>query len=163
MNKEMIRNDFIQAVEDVYSMLFTDGINDGIKLYLLDQSTSGGFYKESKVKRYKKPVLLVARTHMNVTKRKEDTAEIFNHDTPKFTASLKSMMDNNIPCYTYEDFRNLEKSYIEFHGDFYEIKSVKPTTFVGDIFATITFECEQDFSITSLCVVEEEDEENAET
>lgn len=155
MNKQ-IQNDFVKAVEDVYTTLFTDGLTDGINLYVLDESTEKGFYQESKVKKYKKPVLLVAKVKNKAEKRKEDTAEADTNNLPKFTVSLKSMSDNNIPCYSEKDWDMLKRCYVEFHGYFYEVKQVIPSTFVGDVFATITLECTYNSQIKSLSVVESE-------
>lgn len=73
MNKEI--QAFVDGINEVYATLFTDGVEDGINLYLLDPETSGGFYKESKVKRYKQPVLLVAKAQANMTTKRDEVVE----------------------------------------------------------------------------------------
>ena len=99
MDKE-IQEAFVDGMNEVYSVMFTDGVNDGVKLYLLDPSTDGGFYKESKVKKYKKPVLLVAKAQTNMKVKGDEVIESDIKNLPKFTVPYKSMRDNNIPCQT---------------------------------------------------------------
>ena len=162
MDKE-IQEAFVDGMNEVYSVMFTDGVNDGVKLYLLDPSTEGGFYKESKVKKYKKPVLLVAKAQTNMKVKGDEVVESDIKNLPKFTVPYKSMRDNNIPCHTENDWDILKRGFIEFHEAFYEIKSAKPQTFVEDLFLTILFECEYRKDITSLLVVTDDTEEGGQS
>ena len=162
MDKE-IQEAFVDGMNEVYSVMFTDGVNDGVKLYLLDPSTEGGFYKESKLKKYKKPVLLVAKAQTNMKVKGDEVIESDIKNLPKFTVPYKSMRDNNIPCQTENDWDILKRGFIEFHGAFYEIKSAKPQTFVEDLFLTILFECEYRKDITSLLVVTDDTEEGGQS
>lgn len=162
MDKE-IQEAFVDGMNEVYSVMFTDGVNDGVKLYLLDPSTEGGFYKESKVKKYKKPVLLVAKAQTNMKVKGDEVVESDVKNLPKFTIPYKSMRDNNIPCQTEKDWDILKRGFIEFHEAFYEIKSAKPQTFVEDLFLTILFECEYRKDITSLLVVTDDTEEGGQS
>ena len=162
MDKE-IQEAFVDGMNEVYSVMFTDGVNDGVKLYLLDPSTDGGFYKESKVKKYKKPVLLVAKAQTNMKVKGDEVIESDIKNLPKFTVPYKSMRDNNIPCQTEKDWDILKRGFIEFHEAFYEIKSAKPQTFVEDLFLTILFECEYRKDITSLLVVTDDTEEGGQS
>lgn len=162
MDKE-IQEAFVDGMNEVYSVMFTDGVNDGVKLYLLDPSTEGGFYKESKVKKYKKPVLLVAKAQTNMKVKGDEVVESDVKNLPKFTIPYKSMRDNNIPCQSESDWDVLKRGFIEFHEAFYEIKSVKPQTFVEDLFLTVLFECEYRKDITSLLVVTDDTEEGGQS
>lgn len=153
MNKE-IQDAFVDGIHEVYSIMFTDGVNDGVKLYLLDISTSGGFYKESKVKRYKPPVLLVAKAQTSMKPKGDDVIESEFKDLPKFTVTYKSLREKGIPCQTESDWDILKRGYIEFHDSFYEIKNVKPSTFVEDLFLTMVFECEYRPDVTKVLVEE---------
>lgn len=162
MDKE-IQEAFVDGMNEVYSIMFTDGVNDGVKLYLLDPSTDGGFYKESKVKKYKKPVLLVAKAQTNMKVKGDEVIESDVKNLPKFTIPYKSMRDNNIPCQSESDWDVLKRGFIEFHEAFYEIKSVKPQTFVEDLFLTVLFECEYRKDITSLLVVTNDTEEGGQS
>lgn len=157
MDKE-IQDAFVDGLNEVYSIMFTDGVNDGIKLYLLDPRTDGGFYKESKVKKYRKPVLLVAKAQSNMKIKKEEVVESEVKDLPKFTVPFKSLRDNGVACQTEKDWDILRRAYIEFHGAFYEVKTVKPNTFVEDVFLTVLFECEYRKDVTSVYVTDDIEE-----
>ena len=157
MNSE-IQKAFVDGMYEIYTTMFSDGVNDGIKLYLLDSSTDGGIYRESKVKRYKKPVLLVARVLNNVSDNNDDTVESETKNKPRFTVPVKTLINNEIECSNEKDFNVLLKGYIEFHNCFYEIKKVTPTTYVQDTFLLIQFECEYRKDLNSLLVVEDIEE-----
>lgn len=158
MDKE-IQDAFVDGLNEVYSIMFTDGVSDGVNLYLLNPDTEGGFYGESKVKRYKKPVLLVAKTQSNMKARSEEVVEAEFKDLPKFTVPYKSLRDRGVACQTEKDWEYLRRGYIEFHGAYYEIKSVEPMTFVEDVFLTIVFECEYRSDVTSIFVTDDNEEE----
>jgi hypothetical protein len=158
MDKE-IQDAFVDGLNEVYSVMFTDGVNDGVNLYLLDPTTNSGFYKESKVKRYKKPVLLVGKAQSNMKVKGEEVVESEVKDLPKFTVTYKSLRDKGVACQTEKDWDILRRGFIEFHGAFYEIKTVKPMTFVEDVFLTILFECEYRGDITSILVIDDNEEE----
>ena len=162
MDKE-IQEAFVDGMNEVYSVMFTDGVNDGVKLYLLDPSTDGGFYKESKVKKYKKPVLLVAKAQTNMKVKGDELVESDIKNLPKFTVPYKSMRDNNIPFQSEIDCDVLKIGFIGFHEAFYVIKSVKPQTFVEDLLLTVLFECEYRKDITSLLVVTDDTEEGGQS
>lgn len=141
MNKE-IQDAFTDGIYDVYSIMFTDGISDGIKLYLFDEETRRNFYKESKVKRFKPSKLLVAKAEADMQEReKDDYPEDDFKNHPTFTVPYKSLRGNDISCQTEEDFRVLRKAYIEFHKAFYEVQKVSVRTFIEDVFEFITFKC----------------------
>ena len=53
----------------------------------------------------------------------------------------------------------LRRGYIEFHGAYYEIKNVKPMTFVEDVFLTVVFECEYRSDVTSIFITDDNEEE----
>ena len=153
MNKE-IQKAFLEGINEVYSTLFTDGKQDGVKLYLLDSSTKGGIYRESKVKRYKRPVLLVCKAQLNPSKTDESVeSEIKTH--PKFTVPTQSLLDNGIECQKECDLDTLKRGYMEFHNSFYEIKNVTPNTFLADTFMTLLFECEYRKDVKEILVVED--------
>ena len=154
MDKE-IRKEFYDGVHEVYSIMFTDGKEDGIKLYLLS-SADGGIYKESKVKKYKAPVLIVAKATMS--QQREDGTPETVHDHPTFRATLKSLNENGIESDSESDWETLRKAYIEFHGAFYEIQEVKPTIYVEDAFMAVDLVCEQRKDVKSLLVEEEPEE-----
>ena len=155
MDRE-IHKEFFEGIYEVYSTVFTDGINDGIELFRFSDDNISSLYKETKVKVYKKPVLLVAKalTGIQVTDI-EVGDEIM--DKPTFKVPYKSLFDKGVACQTEADWDYLEKSYIKFHEAFYEVKEVKPETFIEDSFMFISFICEYRRDITNLIL--EQDEE----
>ena len=152
-----IHQEFLEGIYEVYSVVFTDGKNDGIELYRLSDSNYSGFYKELKVKKYKKPVLLVAKA---VSAIQPSEVEVQNDvlDVPTFIVPYKSLLDNNVSCQTEDDWNYLNRSFIKFHEAYYEVKSTKPGVFIEDSFMTITFVCEYRRDIKEL-LIEEEGEE----
>ena len=154
MDKE-IRKDFIEGIYEVYSTVFTDGVNDGIELFRFSDNVSN-LYKETKIKVYKKPVLLVAKASAGIQVTDIEVGDEIL-DKPTFKVPYKSLLDNGIECQTEADWDYLEKSYIKFHNAFYEVQQVKPETFIEDSFMFISFGCEYRRDITSLIL--EKDEE----
>lgn len=157
MNKE-IYTEFLEGIHEVYSTVFTDGIEDGIKLYRLSDDNFTTLYKERKVKRYKEPILLVAKAVSGVQVNDVEVADE-TIDKPTFTVPYKSMLDNGLICQTEEDWDYLDKSFIEFHNAFYEVKKTRPSTFIQDTFMMIVFECEYRKDIKDLLLEEKEEEE----
>lgn len=113
MDKE-IQDAFVDGLNEVYSIMFTDGVSDGVNLYLLSPDTDGGFYGESKVKRYKKPVLLVAKTQSNMKAKGDEVVESEFKDLPKFTVPYKSLRDKGVACQTEKDWSILKEVTLSF-------------------------------------------------
>lgn len=156
MDKE-IHKAFLDGIHEVYSIMFTDGKNDGIELFLLSDDNYTSIYKERKVKRYKKPVLLVAKA---VSGMQVNDVEVGINilDNPVFTVPYKSLLENNIECQTEKDWEYLNRSFVKFHDVYYEVKKARPNTFIEDSFMTVVFECEYRKDIEDLLIEEEEDE-----
>ena len=136
-----IRNDFIEGVQEIFSTLFNDGIDDGIDLYLLSKRTeSSSVYNEQKEKIYKKPVRLVCSAQL--TPEEGENVEEYK-SRAIFKVPLKSLQDNNIPI----DLDTLNKSLIKFKEVFYTVTVVKPATYVEDVFLLYSFECVESATI----------------
>lgn len=156
MDKE-IHKAFLDGIHEVYSIMFTDGVNDGIELFLFSEDNNTVLYRERKVKRFKKPVLLVAKV-VSGMQVNDVQVGIKILDNPVFTVPYKSLLENNINCQTEKDWEYLNSSYVKFHDMFYEVKKVSPNTFIEDSFMTVAFECEYRKDITDLLIEEEEDD-----
>ena len=50
MADESIRKDFVDGVQEIFTTLFNDGVNDGINLYLMSDKTKTNVYGENKFK-----------------------------------------------------------------------------------------------------------------
>ncbi len=162
MDKD-IRDAFLDGTQEVFSILFTDGLNDGINLYLMDlEHTIPSPYGETKVKYYHKPVRLVSKMRSSMTERTVAIADLDIHEEPNFVVTAKDCILKNIPHETEEDFEYLRKSYIEYKGSFYKVDNVRLRGYVEDTFLFIVFVCEIDLDVHSLMVCEEPQEETAE-
>lgn len=151
MDKE-IQKAFYDGVHEVYSIMFTDGIDDGINLYMLDEGNET-FYRESKFKTYKTPILLVAKSVSSMQERSDALADLDYSDSQTFTVTHKSLDEKGIPCATEEDFRELRKAYIEFHGSYFKLKKVQPRIFVENMYMAFDFVCDLDVNVHGLSVI----------
>ena len=155
-----IRKDFVDGVQEIFTTLFTDGVSDGINLYLLSDKTITNVYGETKYKMYKEPILLVAKAQLTPTQGEQDVEVIKERAT--FTIPLKSLQENNIGV-TNTDLDNIRKGVIEFHGVFYTIDNISPKAYIEDVFLMYQLDCTEDKYITSVLVEEEEETEELPT
>lgn len=155
-----IRKDFVDGVQEIFTTLFTDGVSDGINLYLLSDKTITNVYGETKYKVYKKPILLVAKSQLTPTQGEQDVEVI--KESATFTIPLKSLQENNIGV-TNTDLDNIRKGVIEFHGVFYTIDNISPKAYIEDVFLMYQLDCTEDKYVTSVLVEEEEDTEELPT
>ena len=144
-----IRKDFVDGVNEIFTTLFNDGVNDGIKLYLMSDKTKTNVYKESKYKKYKKPKLLVAKAYLEPFQGEEDVKAI--KDAATFTVPLKSFQNNDLSV-SGADLDEMRKGVIEFHGVFYTIDNIIPKAYVEDVFLMYNFVCTEDKNVTSISV-----------
>ena len=154
-----IRKDFVAGVQEIFTTLFTDGVSDGINLYLLSDKTITNVYGETKYKMYKEPILLVAKAQLTPTQGEQDVEVIKERAT--FTIPLKSLQENNIGV-TNTDLDNIRKGVIEFHGVFYTIDNISPKAYIEDVFLMYQLDCTEDKYVTSVLVEEEEETEETE-
>lgn len=155
-----IRKDFVDGVQEIFTTLFTDGVTDGVNLYLLSDKTITNVYGETKYKVYKKPILLVAKSQLTPTQGEQDVEVI--KESATFTIPLKSLQENNIGV-TNTDLDNIRKGVIEFHGVFYTIDNISPKAYIEDVFLMYQLDCTEDKYVTSVLVEEEEETEELPT
>ena len=156
MANERIKKDFVDGVHTIFTTLFSDGVNDGINLYLMSESTKTNVYGESKYKMYQAPKLLVAKAQLTPTQGEQDVEGI--KDQATFVVPLKSLQENNLGV-TNADLENMRKGVIEFHGVFYTIDNILPKTYIEDVFLMYHFVCTEDKQVTSVLVEETEEGE----
>ena len=156
MADESIRKDFVDGVQEIFTTLFNDGVNDGINLYLLSDKTEVNVYGESKCKTYKPPKLLVAQANLIPTQGEQDVQVI--KDNAVFTVPLKSLQNNDLGV-TNEDLDTLRKGVIEFHGVYYTIDNIIPKAFIEDVYLMYQFICTED-KYTKSILIEKEEVEN---
>lgn len=141
-----IRKDFVEGIYEVFTTLFNEGVEDGIYLYRVKESTPN-VYGERKEKYFEAPILLVSTAKLDPTFGAQPIEDIKN--TAEFKVPLKSLQLNNVELKN-SDLDSLRDSIIEFQGVFYEVLNVKPTTYIEDVFLFYTFECKEDKLIHSM-------------
>ena len=135
-----IQKAFIDGVEQIYSTMFTDGVNDGVELFYLDEDSTkvDSVYRESKVKKYKDPIMLVANAKLSFTDQEEYVMDK-KYDAV-FKVPYKSLMEHD--CDVSKDgLKVMQRGKIDFHGVSYKIDEIKPTTFVENVFLIYEFCC----------------------
>lgn len=148
-----IRKDFVDGVQEIFTTLFNDGVNDGINLYLLSEKTRTSVYKESKYKKYKQPKMLVTQARLTPTQGEQNVEGI--KDKAIFVVPLKSLQERGLGV-TNSDLDIMRKGVIEFHGVFYTIDNILPKAYIEDVFLMYHFVCTEDKHVTNI-VIEEGD------
>lgn len=149
MADESIRKDFVEGVQEIFTTLFNDGVNDGIKLYLLSDSTKTNVYKESKYKVYQQPKMLVAQARLTPEQGEEDVKGI--KESAVFIVPLQSLRIAGLNV-TNTDLDTMRKGVIEFHGVFYTVDNILPKAYIEDVFLMYHFVCTEDKHTTSISV-----------
>lgn len=144
-----IRKDFVDGVQEIFTTLFNDGVNDGLNLYLLSDKTKTNVYGESKYKKYKAPKRLVTQARLTPTQGEQDVKSI--KDNAVFVVPLKSLQDNGLGV-TNADLDIMRKGVIEFHGVYYTIDNILPKAYIEDVFLMYHFVCTEDKYVTSILV-----------
>lgn len=155
MADESIRKDFVDGVQDIFTTLFNDGKNDGLKLYLMSNDTTTNIYGESKYKVYQQPKMLVTQARLTPTQGEQDVEGI--KDKAIFIVPLKSLQENELGV-TNSELDEIRKGVIEFHGVFYTIDNIIPKAYIEDIFLMYQFICTEDKYVTSVMVEEIQEE-----
>ena len=135
-----IQEAFIDGIHEVYSTMFTDGEDDGIDLYFLDMKSTkvDNVYRESKSKKYGKPIRLVSHANLSPTIQDVPIKDI-EYDAV-FKVPLKEFINHKIDV-SPTGLDTMRKGKISFDGKDYEIKNILPTTFVRDVFLVYQFIC----------------------
>lgn len=148
-----IRKDFVDGVNEIFTTLFNEGVEDGVELYLMSDKTSTNVYGESKYKLYQQPKMLVAKANLTPTQGDNDVEAI--KDKAVFTVTLKSLQDNGLAV-TNADLDIMRKGVMQFHDVFYTIDNILPKAYIEDVFLMYQFECTEDKHVTEVAVEEAE-------
>lgn len=160
MADESIRKDFVDGVQEIFTTLFNDGVNDGINLYLMSDKTKTNVYGENKFKMYKQPKLLVAKANLTPTQGEQDVEGI--KDSAVFVVPVKSLQENELGV-TNVDLDIMRKGVIEFHGVYYKVENILPKAYIEDVYLMYHFVCTEDKQTKSLLVEEPEVPEETES
>lgn len=151
MADESIRKDFVDGVQEIFTTLFNDGVNDGLDLYLLSTQTKQNVYGENKVKIYQNPIKLVAQAHINPTQGEQDVETV--KGVADFVVPLKDLQDKGLDVST-KGLEILRKGVIDFHGTYYIIDNIVPKAYIEDVFLMYTFYCTEDLQMGEITIEE---------
>lgn len=137
MAQKRLSEDFLEGIYEVYSTLMTDQIF----LKLLDEdSTVTNIYEETKEKKYLAPIQLVGKFTYSVSQGEQEVEG--NQEVVTVNVPTKSLLDKGVNL-APENYKTLEKGVISYEGVDYEIKQVKPTTNIDNVFQFYVFYCEK--------------------
>ena len=132
-----ISDEFLNGIYEVFSILMTNQIF----LKLLDEdNTETNIYDETPKKQYLEPIQLVGKFSLSVEQGEQYVEGVQDYVTA--TIPTKSLLDKGINI-TPQNYDTLEKGVISYKGIDYEIKMVRPTVNVDDVFQFYTFYCEK--------------------
>lgn len=149
-----IRKDFVEGIQEIFTTLFNDGVEDGIDLYLLSTKTKKSVYGESKSKLYQSPIKLVAQVHINPTQGEQDVETV--KGDAQFTVPLKDLENKGLDVST-QGLTLLRQGVIDFHGTKYIIYNISPKAYIEDVFLMYTFSCTEDLQMSEIVVEEPEE------
>lgn len=159
LTTDEIRQQFVDGINEVYSTMFTDGVNSGVYFYPLHEPAKKSVYKEVKFKQYLSPVLLVAKVQISPQIEEEDVKA--QKGKAVISVTVKSLMDNNIDV-SYSNLLNIKKGVFKYKDTFYGIDTVEPKVFVRDTFMVYEFNCTEDLSTKEVEIYEPPVEEGEE-
>lgn len=136
-----IQNAFLDGINEVFSIMFTDQV----KIYFLDvEGSKTNIYGECKEPVYKDPLTLVAKVSMDISYDSKDSSDSsFFRETSNATIVIpaKQFILNEIP---YEDEKALEtlrRCEFEFSGYRFEVITVNLKTLIADKWQLCEFNC----------------------
>ena len=134
-----IQNAFLDGLEEVYSIMFTNRL----ELRLLDEDeTEVNIYGESPEKVYQNPIQLVGRIQTTF-EQGDDPVEGVKIDAV-ITIPTKQLISNQIPHQTEENLETLRKAKFSYDGFEYLVEKVVPKTLVADKWQLYEFSCRVD-------------------
>ena len=137
MAQKRLSEEFLDGIYEVFSEMMTNQIF----LKLLDGTTPTNIYGETKQKKYlEPPIQLVGKFSISKGQGEEVVEGVQIYATA--TIPTKSLLDNNIDI-SPKNYHALEKGVIHYDGVDYEIKQVKPTTNIDNVFQFYVFYCEK--------------------
>ena len=135
-----IQNAFLDGLEEVFSIMFTDRL----QLRLLDEESTGvNIYGEDTTSKvYLEPIQLIGRIRTTFTQG-ENPVEGVQIDAI-VTIPTKQLITNNIPHQTDSDLDILKKAKFSYDGFDYLVEKVTPKTLVADKWQMYDFSCRVD-------------------
>lgn len=134
-----IQNAFLDGIEELFSIMFTDRLNLSL---LNEEDTKVNIYDETPKKVYKEPIQLIGRIKTTFIQG-EDPVESIQTDAV-VTIPTKQLITKNIPHQTDADLETLKKGKFSYDGFEYLIDKVTPKTLVADKWQMYDFVCSID-------------------
>lgn len=138
MAQKRLSDEFLDGIYEVFSEM----MSNQIYLKLLDSTTNTpNIYGETKQKKYlEPPIQLVGKFSLSKSQGEEVVEGVQVYAT--VTIPTKSLLDNNIDI-SPKNYHSLEQGVIHYDGVDYDIKQVKPTTNIDNVFQFYVFYCEK--------------------
>ena len=134
-----IQNAFLDGIEEIYSIMFTDRLF----LSLMDEeNTVTNVYDETPEKIYHEPIQLIGRIRTSV-EQGENPVESLQVDAV-ITLPTKQLISNEIAHETWEDLETLRKGKFKYDDIEYLVNEVRPNTLVADKWQMYNFYCSKD-------------------
>lgn len=134
-----IQNAFLDGIEEIYSIMFTDRL----MLSLMNEElTVTNVYDETPDKIYYDPIQLIGRIKVSV-EQGENPVENLQVDAV-ITIPTKQLMTYEIPHENWEDLETLRKGKFKYDDIEYLIDEIRPTTLVADKWQMYNFYCSKD-------------------
>lgn len=131
-----IQQAFLDGINDVFSIMFTEGV----KFTLLnEETTKTNVYEEAIEKFYSKDYDLVAK--ITTTFREGELPIEDVQVDALFTIPTKQLIKHNLPRTTMDDLKKLAKGKMTYKGIDYLIHRVVPKTLVADEWQMYDFIC----------------------
>ena len=134
-----IQNAFLDGIEELFSIMFTDRLH----LSLLDEdNTKVNIYEETSKKVYKDPIQLIGRIKTTFIQGEDPVESVQTRAV--VTIPTKQLITKNIPHQAEVDLEILKKGKFSYDGFEYLIDKVTPKTLVADKWQMYDFECHMD-------------------
>lgn len=134
-----IQNAFLDGIEEIFSIMFTDRL----LFSLLDEKgTQTNIYDEAIDKKYLDPIKLIGRIQTTFTQGENPVESVQTEAV--ITIPTKQLITNNIPHATDEDLETLKKGKFSYDGVEYLVEKVTPKTLVADKWQMYDFSCRVD-------------------
>lgn len=139
MTQEMleIQQDFLEGTQEVFSTLLTDEVNFH---FMNEEDTEINVYNEAPVKKYREPIVLVAK--ITVSRGAAGTEYEKNTCDATIIIPTKEFIDKEID-YSPSNYETLKKAIFSFKGVFYKVDEIVPKTCVANEFLFHQFNCSE--------------------
>lgn len=132
-----IQNAFLDGIEEIFSIMFTERAI----FYPFDRegTTPDSLYQETSDKKYKEGIPLVAKITTTFEQGQEYVEGV--QINALITIPTKQLITKNIPHTQDSDLEYLKQGKFEYDGFSYLVAKVHPKTLVADIWQMYDFYC----------------------